>query len=199
MDSPWSARYIYYFDGSDGCTECQALTGAYDNEPSRLHEGKCDCAMYEAVVWGFQSIIYKNKIESEDATYEMPMEAVAEYVNNSSNQVEHTFSISEMIEGEISVSAEIEEIFGVSGKFKGSETVSESVKVTLDPEEGVSIDVVGLLKTVTFSADKYAVYEPLINVGAGDADIPSTLEVFLEKLEDEIDAVDGHRIVTNDI
>jgi hypothetical protein len=196
-DAPWAARWVYFFDGTSGCERCKGVHGVYDNQPTRPHP-HCDCPIYEGPLWGFQDIIYKEKSESEEATYDMPIENVAEYINESDNTVEHTLTVSATINGEVGVSADIEDAFGVSGKYSGSETVSESVKVTLEPEQGVAIDVIGLMKQVKFSAKKYAVYEPLIQAGGGD-NAPSTIEVFLGQVSDEITAVTGHRIVTKNI
>ncbi|MCK4797887.1 MAG: hypothetical protein KAT05_10915 [Spirochaetes bacterium] len=180
--------YYYHFNGDDGCDICSSMTGYYDEEPERPHPN-CDCPIVDWINYGYKTV-YKEKNEGQGSEYEQQHEAVVEFVNNSSKKVKHTLSVSETVEGEISVSAEIEGIFSVSGKYKASETITETVEVELEPGEGVSIDVIGIMKTVSFSAERWYITESV----AGE-----TQEIYDETISDQIEAVEGTRIVVNDL
>ena len=80
-------------------------------------------------------------------------------------------------------------MFNVSASYTESLTVSETVEVELEPGEGVSIDVIGIMKQIELTADRYYDVEFLDN----------TTEIFDEHIQHEIETVTGHRIVVNNI
>lgn len=181
--------YYYYFDGSDGCDICDAMTGYYDDEPERPHPN-CNCPIVDWVNYDYETV-YKNKVEEEEETYEQSLEGVEEFVNNSNRTVHVSLKISETVTGSVEVGAEIEEIFEVSGKYEESESVEQTVERDLEPGEGISVDVIGIMKKVRFSAERWYVTEEVVG--------EEVQEIFDEEIEDEIEAVTGTRIEVNDI
>ncbi len=183
----------YHFDGSDGCDTCTSMTGNYDEEPNRPHPN-CDCPITTEVFAGIEDFdyetVYKNKTQTGGSTYEQEHQGVTEFINNSHSKSKFTLSVSETIEGSISVSAEIEGIFSVSGTYKETETINRSIEVELEPGQGVSIDVIGILETVNFSAERWYIAYPI----GGDP-----IEIYDETISDSIEAVSGARVEINDL
>jgi len=185
------AIVAWEYDGTDGCDKCQSMTGTYDDRPSRPHD-HCDCSISPMFYAGGFTNEYKNKVENVGSIEEQLHEGIYEMVNNTNSKLTWSYSVSETVEGEVSVSAEIEGAFNVSGKYKQTESVSQGVGGELDPGDGVSIDVVGLMIPVTFEADWYYVGEDALHNG-------ERVEIFMEHIEDEIYAVEGARVVVNNI
>ena len=182
-------KWVWVFMGNAGCEVCHAMTGGYDQVPARPHPG-CDCEIRGIPVFGTFKPFYKNKEERDGGTFDTGVVAYREYVNNSSATVTHTLEVSGTVEGEVSVSAELDGLFGVSAKYSASQTVTDSAEVELEPGEGARLSLIGILRHVTFSAERwYKVDSP-----AGG----EPREIFDAKLEDEIEAYDAYRVETED-
>ena len=191
---PFGVIAYYYFNGKDGCPRCKEMTGYYDDRPVGPHGRTCECPISKELWAGYYDIIYKNKREQHITTFEVLHEGVAEYVNQSNIKAKFQLPINATITGEIGVTEEIEKAFSVSSKYSESKTVSESVEVELEPDQGVRIDVIGIMLVVVFSAHRYFSFKT--TTPSGDTEHK---EVFDKLVADAIVAVKGHRIVLKDL
>ena len=190
MSTVIDAIVAWQFIGDDTCDKCRGKTGYYNERPARPHDN-CDCWIIPKPYVGAFTKIYKNKVESLGSVEQQLHQGVAR-LKNTSTTVSGIFSttVSEVITGEIGVSAEIEEGFSVSGKYTESITVSKSVQVPLEPGQSVEINVIGLLLPVTFSADLYyQITTP----------IEGTIEIYMGPIEDAITSVNGFEVEMSDI
>jgi hypothetical protein len=177
----------FHFDGSGGCDTCTSMTGNYDEKPARPHPN-CDCPITTEHFFyltpldpGFETV-YKEKNESPGSIYEKEYICVRRYVNDSDAMFKGGLKVSKTVTGEISISAEIEEIFGISGKYEETKTIEDTIEVELEPGEAVSVDLIGILKTVRFSAQRWYILYP----AGGDP-----IEVYDTTISDQIEAVEG--------
>jgi hypothetical protein len=181
-------KYFYLFDGRGGCNSCAALTKFYDNPPSRPHP-HCDCPVYSYLKVADYEVYYKNKVTSGGATYEQTHQGVRQYSNTSDATVSVSLKVSKTVKGSISASAEIKEIFNISATYETSKTIEDTVSVTLKPKQGVELNVVGILKTYTFSAERW--YKATFING-------EVRHIFDAQISGEAVAVSGGRVtVTN--
>jgi c-di-GMP-binding flagellar brake protein YcgR len=104
-------------------------------------------------------------------------------------RVSVSLKVSKTVKGSISASAEIKEIFNISATYETSKTIEDTVSVTLKPKQGVELNVVGILKTYTFSAERW--YKATFING-------EVRHIFDAQISGEAVAVSGGRVtVTN--
>lgn len=120
----------YYFDGSDGCETCQALTGYYDEYPDRPHE-LCDCRIEENLFANLDEE-YKNGRSEIIGEFEGEEDILDEIDNTEGvGDVEWSQSYEQSYTGSIEVSSTIEEVFEVSSSYEEQYSETKEISTTV--------------------------------------------------------------------
>ena len=158
------ANYLYFFNGSEGCDRCQALTGYYVEKPSRPHD-HCDCFVERVEVGEILGVELKRvkheHIRFDENQYVVPYKefvVTQEMVDGpglyfSTNHTFHNF---------INISPEMGKLYRVDSLYRKSFENQWSLHLKFAPSDiskVVNVDIVGIVDQAIFTAEKFLVYD----------------------------------------
>lgn len=183
---------FFYFDGDEGCDECEAMTGYYSEEPSRPHEN-CDCEIMAAFLEGETE--FREHMEGE-SEYEVDGVDYFDFFWEGADDTDVTWPLSEDISvtltGDTSVEEEIEEAFEVSSNYEEEETFTETFEAELEPGGGVIVEAIGIYNHIEFGVEVWFVSDE-------ESEDGERVEIFLHMAGDDIDVPVGIRLEAEEI